>query len=83
MTGDIFVAKTSAAMLVDGQVHHIAEGRTLARAGHPIMAGREHMWEPLRVHYDLPADEAAPAAAPAAKTAAAARKTAAAKASGS
>lgn len=30
---------------------------TIVRAGHPIMKGREHLFAPLTIHYDTPADE--------------------------
>lgn len=31
----------------------------VVRAGHPIMKGREHLFTPLVVHFDMPEPEAA------------------------
>ncbi len=70
MAGDIFVATDSVLTDVDGENVYITVGQT-ARAGHPILKGREAMFVPLQVDYDLP-EPKAPArppapAAPAAK----------------
>lgn len=52
MMSDLYVAKTSAVVKLGGERHWIRKGLTVARSGHPIMDGREAMFEPLRVHYD-------------------------------
>lgn len=52
--GEILVAQTSAVVTVDGVRHQIKRGTTLARVGHPILRGREHMFGPLNVTFDVP-----------------------------
>lgn len=68
MADDIFVATESVLTDVDGQNVYITAGQT-ARAGHPILKGRESNFIPLQVDYDLPEPKAKtpPPAAPAAK----------------
>ena len=73
MAGVIFVATDSVLTDVEGSNVYITAGQT-AREGHPILKGREAMFIPVQVTYDLPEPKApaktpppAPAAAPAAK----------------
>jgi hypothetical protein len=78
MAGDIFVAVESVITEFDGGNVYITAGQT-ARAGHPILKGRESIFTPLKVDYDLPeppparepgpkaAEPKAPARTPAAK----------------
>lgn len=63
-TDDIFVAKTSAMFRdSDGNMVRIRRGKTTARQGHPILRGREHMFEPLTVTFDVEAKASKPKAA--------------------
>lgn len=57
---NILVANTNAAIVHDGQSVMLHRGRTHVRAGHPILAGREHMFEQLHVDYDVEQATAAP-----------------------
>jgi hypothetical protein len=57
MAGDIFVAVDSVLTDVDGENVYITAGQTV-RAGHPILKGREAMFVPLKVDYDLPEPKA-------------------------
>lgn len=54
--GKILVARESAMFDWDGQQVFIHQGRTTAREGHPVLRGREHLFEPL-----VPVFEAEPA----------------------
>ena len=58
MAGDIYVAVESVLTQVDGENVYITAGQT-ARAGHPILVGREALFEPFKVDYEL--GDAAPA----------------------
>lgn len=53
MAGEIYVAKRSAVLYDGGKRYPIVEGRTLIRAGHPLLKGHEDLFRPLRVHYDV------------------------------
>jgi hypothetical protein len=51
--GKILIARTSAVVLDEhGKRTWISKGQT-AREGHPILEGREHMFRPLVVDYEL------------------------------
>lgn len=63
MAGNIFVATDSVLTDVDGENVYITAGQT-AREGHPILKGREAMFVPLQVDYDLPEPEPKAAARP-------------------
>jgi hypothetical protein len=56
---DLYRGKESATFDFDGAPVFIGPG-TVVRAGHPIMKGREHLFEPLTVHYDVTPVEATP-----------------------
>lgn len=59
---DIYKAKGGAVVFIGGRRVVVHEGAT-ARAGHPIMKGREAMFEPLHIDFDLDdASTPAPAA---------------------
>jgi len=58
MSDDIFVATAGAVAFIGGRRITIQEGAT-ARAGHPILEGREHLFAPLQVDFDLDDDPAA------------------------
>ncbi len=69
----LYIGKTAATFKHDGEDVFIGP-RTIVRAGHPIMKGREDLFEPLVVHYDLPAAEDAPEPKAPARTPSAAAK---------
>jgi hypothetical protein len=52
---DIFVAKESFSATVDGESIVVRKGQTRVRGGHPLLEGREALFEPvdLSVHYDI------------------------------
>lgn len=50
---DLFVCKEPVTFEYEG-VPVFLGPTTVVRAGHPIMKGREYLFEPLRVHFDLP-----------------------------
>lgn len=52
MSDDIFVAKGGAAVILGDRRIVLHEGQTV-RAGHPLMEGREHLFEPFTVDFDL------------------------------
>lgn len=56
----IFVAKESFTTEVDGVPTIIRAGLDRVRAGHPLLEGREHLFEPLTVQYDVEQATAAP-----------------------
>lgn len=49
---DLYVANTSAVVSLAGQRTWIKKGVTIVRAGHPIMDGRESLFDPVKVHFD-------------------------------
>lgn len=55
MADDILIATTSA-MFRDGNgdVVRIRRGKTTVRKGHPLLRGREEMFAPLEVTFDVP-----------------------------
>lgn len=62
---DILVARTSAVFRTpDGNLHRLRKGRTTVRAGHEILRGREHFFEPLAITYDVPIEAQAPVEKP-------------------
>ena len=63
MATDIFVAVESVLTQVDGENVYITAGQT-ARAGHPILEGREALFEPFKVDYEVGDDAPAEAVAP-------------------
>jgi len=60
--GDVFVANTSGSAEVNGQVLTFTKGITRVRAGHPLLKGRESLFDPIddHVHYDVEQATAAP-----------------------
>jgi hypothetical protein len=56
-TGAILIATVSAVATVNGKQNWIIRGRTTAREGHPILAGREHMFRPLVVDFEVLEDD--------------------------
>lgn len=57
---DLFIAKESAITSVGGEDIVIHAGHTVVRAGHPLLKGREDLFQPLFVHYDVEPTEAPP-----------------------
>jgi hypothetical protein len=72
MAGQILVATETVLTQFEGENVYIYAGQTTAREGHPILKGREFMFTPVQVTYDLPEPEQKPA--PPRAAAAAARK---------
>jgi hypothetical protein len=68
MAGEILIATETVLTQFEGENVYIYAGQTTVREGHPILKGREAMFVPVQVHYDLPEPEpkAAAKAAPAA-----------------
>lgn len=63
MAGKIYVAKTSGIVRYgDGQEAHIQQGVTRVREGHPLLKGREKLFEELSVQYDVETARQAPRA---------------------
>jgi len=57
---DVYVAKESFTTNLDGQEVVISKGVTRVRAGHPLMKGREALFELLEVQYDVEQATSAP-----------------------
>jgi hypothetical protein len=60
ISNDIFVAKESFSVTLNGAPYAIHKGIDRVRKGHPILKGREHLFEPLSVQYDVEQATAAP-----------------------
>lgn len=60
---DLLVAKNAMVFVHDGRRVRICKG-TLVRAGHPILKGREDLFEPVTVEYDVESDVEQATAAP-------------------
>lgn len=59
--GQIYVAKESFSFKDDtGVDRSVVAGETRAREGHPILLRFPHLFEPIRVHYDIEQATAAP-----------------------
>ncbi len=58
----VYIAKESFAAEIDGVPVVVRKGVTRVRAGHPLLAGREQMFEPADAHadFDVEAATAAP-----------------------
>jgi hypothetical protein len=52
---DLFVARQSGTVMLDGRRHAIRRGVTVARAGSEMLARHPRLFEPMKVHYDAPA----------------------------
>jgi len=59
-----YVAKESANFDFQGQPVFLTAGVTVVKAGHPILDGHMHLFEPLRVHWDMPEPEPVKEAVP-------------------
>jgi hypothetical protein len=51
---DLFVARQSGTVMLDGRRHAIRRGVTVARAGSTMLAKHPRLFEPLKIHYDAP-----------------------------
>lgn len=49
---DVFVANTSAVFDYEGRRIILRKGVTTVRSGHPILKGRERLFDPIRVDFD-------------------------------
>ena len=60
--GRVFVARDSGSAEVDGEQYSFVKGVTRVREGHPLLAGREQLFEPVddAVHYEWETATAAP-----------------------
>lgn len=58
--GEILVATESFARRFEGADHAFHAGVTRVRAGHPILRGIEHLFEPIQAHYEVESATAAP-----------------------
>jgi hypothetical protein len=51
----IYVARESFSAELDGVPVAVVKGQTRVREGHPLLDGRESLFEPVTVHYDVDA----------------------------
>ena len=63
----IVIARTSARVGLDGVVHRVRRGSTLAHADHPIVRENPGLWKPLPVEFDVAAPVVAAPDVPSAK----------------
>jgi hypothetical protein len=68
MAGDLFAANASVLTWFQDENIYITAG-DLAREGHPVMKGREDMFEPVQVRFEVSEPGPKPAARTAAKKA--------------
>jgi hypothetical protein len=52
----VFVARESFSTEIDGVPVAVVKGVTHVREGHELLAGRESLFEPVTVHYEVDAD---------------------------
>lgn len=78
-SSDIYVAKESFATELDGQSVIVQKDVTRVRAGHPLLKGRENLFELLSVQYDVEQATSKPGEQRGAPTAAERRETKAAE----
>lgn len=52
-TGQIFVAKETFVTEIDGSMVSVHADVTRVREGHQLLSGREHMFRPIDVHFDV------------------------------
>lgn len=50
---DIYVAKDSGVIEVDGERVVVTKGQTRVRSGHQILADYSDLFEPITVHFDV------------------------------
>ena len=76
LSATLLVAKESFTHMWEGVPRDFKAGETRVRAGHPMLKGVEHLFEPIKAHYEYESATQAPgekrgAPAPAPKDAAA------------
>ena len=49
----IYVATRTFVTTLDGKRVMVNRGKTRVRHGHPLLKGREHLFSPIGVHYDV------------------------------
>ncbi len=64
MSEDILTPSESFSMSYEGADHAFVQDQTRVRAGHPILRGIEHLFKPIRVHYEYQAAAPEPKAKP-------------------
>jgi hypothetical protein len=74
---DIFVATDTFQTVIDGKRVIVRRGVTRVRKGHELLKGREHLFEPIGVHYDVEQATQAPGEKRVYRKKTAVRKTAA------
>ena len=52
-TNDVYVATASFEAFIDGQRVLVQRGKTRVRDGHPLLDGREHLFTPQTVRFDV------------------------------
>lgn len=55
-SSDVLVPKSNGLIHYEGRRVVLRAGVTTVRAGHPILSGREHLFEPLTVMFDTGED---------------------------
>jgi hypothetical protein len=58
--GEILVAKETFTKRFQGADYTFTAGRDRVRAGHPILQGIEHLFEPIWPHYEIEQATSAP-----------------------
>ncbi len=57
---EIYVARSSGVVKIDGKLHNYYGGTTRVRAGHPLLKAVPNGFEPLKLDYDVEQATAAP-----------------------
>lgn len=50
---EIYVARSSGVVKIDGKLHHYYAGSTRVRAGHPLLKKVPNGWKPLQLDYEV------------------------------
>ena len=56
----MLVAARSGTIVLEGKTYRLRKDETRVRAGHPLVKGREELFKPLEVSYDLEETSSAP-----------------------
>lgn len=59
VTGGLYVARDSFTVDLDGVPTTITKGITRVREGHPLLDGRESLFEPIAAHFEVDAPSVA------------------------